>query len=71
MFKSWNGIKFIININKKRKKTNCLKIDDQQATHPFVINNNFNKFFTIFAKKVGSKIIQTDKKYSDFLDNPL
>ena len=65
-------IKSIININKKEKKDiNCLKVDDQQATDPFLISNYFNKFFTTIAKKIESKIVQTDKKYSDFLDNPL
>ena len=72
MLKTWDGIKSIININKKEKKDiNCLKVDDQQATDPFVISNYFNKFFTTIAKKIESKIVQTDKKYSDFLDNPL
>ena len=72
MLKTWDGIKCIININKKEKKDiNCLKVDDQQATDPFVISNYFNKFFTTIAKKIESKIVQTDKKYSDFLDNPL
>ena len=75
MLKTWDGIKFIININKKEKKyINYLKVDDQQVTDPFVISNYFNKFFTTFttiSKKIESKIVQTDKKYSDFLDNPL
>ena len=72
MLKTWDRIKSIININKKEKKDiNCLKVDDQQATDPFVISNYFNKFFTTIAKKIESKIVQTDKKYSDFLDNPL
>ena len=35
----WDGIKSIININKKEKKDiNCLKVDDQQATDPFAIS---------------------------------
>ena len=72
MLKTWEGIESIININKKEKKDiSCLKADDQQATDPFVISNYFNKFFTTIAKKIESKIVQTDKKYSDFLDNPL
>ena len=70
MLKTWDEIKSVININKQEKK-NCLKVDDQQATDPFVISNYFNKFFTTIAKKIESKIVQTDKKYSDFLDNPL
>ena len=59
MLKTWDGIKSIININKKEKKDiNCLKVDDQQATDPFVISNYFNKFFTTIAKKIESKIVQ-------------
>ena len=50
---------------------NCLKADDQQETDPFVISDYFNKFFTTIAEKIENKIVQTDKKYSDFLDNPL
>ena len=53
MLKIWNGIKSIININKKEKKDiNCLKVDDQHVTDPFVISNNFNKFFTTIAEKI-------------------
>ena len=59
MLKTWDGIKSIININKKEKKDiNCLKVDDQQATDSFLISNYFNKFFTTIAKKIESKIVQ-------------
>ena len=59
-------------MNKKKKKDiNCLKVDDQQATDLFVISNYFYKFFITIAEKIENKIVQTDKKYSDFLDNPL
>ena len=56
---------------KKKRYINCLKVDDQQATDPFLISNYFNKFFTTIAEKIESKIVQTDKTYSDFLDSPL
>ena len=40
MLKTWDGIKSMININKKEKKDiNFLKVDDQQTTDPFVISN--------------------------------
>ena len=72
MLKTWNGIKSIININRKKKKDiNCLKVDNQQATDPFLISSYFNKFFTTIVEKTENKILQMDKKYSDFLDNPL
>ena len=52
MLKNWDGIKSIINITKKEKKNiNRLKVDDQQATDPFLISNYFNKLFTTIAKK--------------------
>ena len=72
MVKTWDGLKSIININKKEKKDiNYLKVYDQQGTDPFVISNYLNQFFTPIAKKIESTIVQTDKKYSGFLDNPL
>ena len=72
MLKTWDGIKSIININKKEKKDiNCLKVDDQQATNPFVVSIYFNKCFTTIAKKIERKIAQIEKKYSNFLDNTL
>ena len=72
MLKTWNGIKSVININKKeRKDIRCLKVDDQQATDPFVISNYLNKFFTTIPKKIERITVQTDIKYSDFLDNLL
>ena len=52
MLNTWDGIKSIININKKEKKyITCLKVDDHQATESLVISNYFNKFFTTIAKK--------------------
>ena len=66
----WNRVYYKqININKKEKKDiNCLKVDDQEATDPFVISNYFSEFFTTIAKKIEIEIVQTDRKYSDFLD---
>ena len=53
MLKTWDGIKFIININKKEKKyINYLKVDDQQVIDPFVISNYFNKFFTTYHQSL-------------------
>ena len=52
MLKTWDGIKSIININKKEKKDiNCLQADDQQTSDPFIISNYFNKFFTTITKR--------------------
>ena len=59
MLKTWDGIKFIININKKEKKDiNCFTVDDQQATGTFVISNYFNRFFTTIAKTTEGNIEQ-------------
>ena len=56
---------------RKKKDINYLNVDDQQATDPFVISNYFNKFFTTITENIENKIVPTDKKYSDFLNNPL
>ena len=71
LFKTWQGIKSIININKKNNKTiNCLKVNGKEETDPFIISDSLNSFFTNIAKKIESKIPQTDKHFSDYLLNP-
>ena len=66
----WNQV-YYKHKQKREKRHKLSYLDDQQATDTFVISDHFNKFFTTIAKKIESKIVQTDKKYSDFLDNPL
>ena len=39
MFKTWNHV-YHKHKQKRDKDINCLKVDDQQATDPFVMSNN-------------------------------
>ena len=47
-----------------------IKLDDQEVTNPFEIQYSFNKCFCTVAQKIEDRIIHTDTKYHDFLDNP-
>ena len=39
ILKTWNRIKYIINVNQKEQENiNCLTVDDQEVTNPLVIN---------------------------------
>ena len=71
LFKTWQGVRSIININKNTKKTvNCLNINGKEETDPFHISNSLNTFFTTVAKKIESKIVPTNKHFSEYLQNP-
>ena len=71
LFKTWQGVKSIININKINKKTvNCLKVNRKEETDPFLVSNSLNSFFTTIAQKIENKILQTNKHFSDYLQNP-
>ena len=72
MLKTWEGIKLLVNINKRNNKTvNCLNVDGVEETDPFVISNHFNKFFSTIAQQIEGKIVKTNKHFSDFLSDPL
>ena len=72
MLKTWEGIKLIVNINKRNNKiVNCLNVDGVEETDPFVISNHFNKFFSTIAQQFEGKIVKTNKHVSDFLSEPL
>ena len=44
MLKTWEGIKLLVNINKRNNKTvNCLNADGVEEMDPFVISNHFKK----------------------------
>ena len=71
LFKTWQGVKSIININKINKKTvNCLKVNGKEETDPFLISNSLNSFFTTIAQKIENRIPQTNNHFSDYLQNP-
>ena len=70
-FKIWQIIKEVININSQsRFSTNCLKIKDALVTDKDKIANEFNNFFNSIASKIDSKIVKTESKFHDSLNNP-
>ena len=70
MLKTWEGIKFIININAtKNKSINCLDVNNTEETDPFVLSSSFNRFFATIAKKIEFNIAHTPKNYTDYLTN--
>ena len=70
--KTWEGIKLLVNINKRNDETvTCLNVDGIEETDPFLISNHFNKFFSTIAQKIEGKIVKTNKHFSDFLTEPL
>ena len=71
MLKTWEGIKAIVNIrNISKKNINCLNTDDIEETDLAILSDLFNKFFTTIAQKIESKIVPTNKNYTDYLTNP-
>ena len=71
MLRTWeriNGIKNIRNIPKKN--INCLNINDIEETDQVILSDYFNKFSTTIAEKIESKIMPTNKNYTDYLTNP-
>ena len=72
MLKTWEGIKLLVNINKRNNKTfNCLNVDGVEDTDPFVISNHFNNLFSTIVQQIEGKIFKTNKRFSDFLSEPL
>ena len=70
-FKIWKIIKEVININSHyRFSPNCLKIKDALVTDKDKIANEFNNFFNSIASKIDSKIVKTESKFHDSLNNP-
>ena len=72
MRKTWDGIKSIININKTYKKSiNCLKINGNEKTNPVILSDSLNNFFVIIKQKIETKLLHTDKHYSEYLTTPI
>ena len=71
MYKIWQEIKVLININTLTKYAPvCLQIKDSIVTDNKVIANEFNNFFNSIATKIDFKIIQTKTTFQDTLKNP-
>ena len=68
MLKTWEGIKLLVNIDKRNTKAvTCLNIDGIEETDPFLISNHFNKVFSTIVQKITGKVVKTNKHFSDFL----
>ena len=72
MNKVWQGIKEIININKKTTQNiQNINNDGKLITNHKNIANNFNEFFCDIPKRIEKKIRETRRKYQDYLLNPV
>ena len=71
MLKTWEGIKLLVNINKRNNKTvNCLNVDGVEETDPFVISNHFNKFFsTPLHSKLRVRLLRLINTFQTFYPN--
>ena len=70
--KVWEGIKEIININKKdTQQIWNINNNGKLITEKKQIANIFNHFFCNIPKQIEKGIIPTQKTYDDFLTNPI
>ena len=70
--KVWEGIKEIININKKdTQQIRNINNNGKLITEKKQIANIFNHFFCNIPKQIEKGIIPTQKPYDDFLANPI
>ena len=71
IFKTWKGIREIINISKKRSNNiNCIQIGRTTTSNSSDIANEFNRHFTSVAKQIEEKLIKPKHHYSKYLKNP-
>ena len=71
LFKTWEAIREIINISKKR----TTDITSTQIGNKTVKNSNetaseFNKYFTSIARQIEETLIKPKHRYSEYLKNP-
>ena len=70
--KVWEGIKEIININKKdTRQIRNINNNGKSITEKKQIANIFKHFFCNIPKQIEKSIILTQKTYDDFLTNPI
>ena len=71
IFKTWEGIREIINISKKGSNNiNSIQIGKNTLTNSSDIANEFNRYLTSVAKQIEEKLIKTKHPYSKYLENP-
>ena len=65
LFKTWEGIREIINISKKGSNNiNCIQIGRTTISNSSDIANEFNRHFTSVAKQIQEKLIKSKHHYS-------
>ena len=68
LFKTWEGIRDIINITKKSKNNiNSIQVNGKDITDPAIIANEFNNHFTTIAKQIEAKLIAPNLYFSNYL----
>ena len=71
-FKTWDGIRDIINITKKSKNyINSIQVNGRGVTDPAFIANEFNNQFTTIAKQIKAKLITPKFHFSNYLSEPV
>ena len=71
-FKTWEGIRDIINITKKSKNyINSIQVNGRGVTDPAFIANEFNNQFTTIAKQIKAKLITPKFHFSNYLSEPV
>ena len=71
LFKTWEGIRKIINISKKQT-TDITSIHNgyKKVSKSYAVASEFNKHFTFIAKQIGETLIKPKHKYPEDLKNP-
>ena len=68
LFKTWEGIRDIINITKKLKNNiNSIQVNGKDKTDPAIIANEFNNHFTTIAKEIEAKLIAPNLHFLNYL----
>ena len=71
LFKTWEGIRKIINITTKGiKEINCIQIGNKTINNRTKIANNFKNHFTSIAEKIEDNLVKSKFNYSKYLSNP-
>ena len=68
LFKTWEGIRDIINITKKSKNNiNSIQVNGRGITDPPIIANEFNNHFTTIDKQIEAKLSTPHLHFSNYL----
>ena len=72
LFKTWEGIRDIINITKKSKNNiNSIQVNGRDITDPAIIANEFNNHFTTIAEQIEAKLITPNFHFQIIFQNLL